>query len=225
MDPPMADLFDFEQFRRLLFDASKTAFLLVQKLHTNESFYFFALNIAPSLGYVFPYSETEEELTFAAQDYLKLGWHPELSVAEARENLRWGTNSKRTYSECGSLFQQVNEFIEPVTGILDSFPPGPWDEFHAFFNRFIEVCIYVLKQLDSEGVFGTGEQRNTIALNIFVGDSTDEQWLEYARELNPDAVYARVVEQKRFARTLEAQLLGTPNSSLPASFDFEPDDL
>jgi len=47
----------------------------------------------------------------------------------------------------------------------------------------------VLKQLDDEGIFGEGEQRKSIVLNILMGDQSDEERMKYAKLLNPSSVY------------------------------------
>jgi hypothetical protein len=202
----MAESFDFEQFRNLLYEASRAAFLEIQRTHAYETFYFFALNIEPLFGYIFPFSNTEETLSYMAENFLAPGYHPNLSLDEAREIVRWGTDDAPLHHEGTEHFGRVNQFLEPVTGILMGFPDGPWDEFNAFHNRLVGVCIDVLKRLDSEGTFGVGERRNTRLVNIFVGDLTDEQWLNYASELNPDVVYERAVAQLEFGRNLEKRL-------------------
>jgi hypothetical protein len=198
--------FDFEQFHNLLYEASRTAFLDIQRTHENETFYFFAMNIEPLFGYIFPFSNTEETLTYMAEKFLAPGYHPNLSLDEAREIVRWGTIDAPLHHEGMTFFEEVNKFLEPVTEILMGFPNDPWDEFEAFHNLLVGVCIDVLKRLDAEGIFGTRERRNTILVNIFVGDLTNEQWLKYARELNPDVVYERVATHLEFARNLETRL-------------------
>jgi hypothetical protein len=45
--------------------------------------------------------------------------------------------------------------------------------------------------LDSENIFGAGEQRNAITLNILMGDQSDEEMRKYAKLLNPATVYER----------------------------------
>ena len=59
----------------------------------------------------------------------------------------------------------------------------------------IDVCIRVLKRLDAEGVFGAGERREGIVLNVLMGDQSDEERLKYAKLLNPASVYARFQEE------------------------------
>ncbi|MBI5035015.1 MAG: DUF4303 domain-containing protein [Chloroflexi bacterium] len=202
----MGDNLDFQLFHNLLYEASRTAFLDIQRTHENETFYFFALNIEPLFGYIFPFSNTEETLTSMAENFLVPGYHPNLSLAEAREIVRWGTIDAPLHHEGMTFFEKVNKFLEPVTEILMEFPHDPWDEFEAFHSRLVGVCIDVLKQLDAEGIFGAGDRRNAILVNIFVGDVTDEQWLKYARELNLDVVYERVATHLEFVRNLEMRL-------------------
>jgi len=48
-----------------------------------------------------------------------------------------------------------------------------------------------LKRLDSENVFGAGEQRDAITLNILMGDQSDDEMRKYAKLLNAASVYER----------------------------------
>jgi hypothetical protein len=58
----------------------------------------------------------------------------------------------------------------------------------------ITAACSAIKELEGEGVFGTGEHRNAITLYIEGGD-VDREWiLKWAKKLNPPAVY------KRFAK-------------------------
>ncbi len=220
----MEEPFDFEHFRSLLYEASRAAFPHVQRTHEGGKFYHFALSISPELGYVYPFSNTEEELTFVAQKFLAPGWHPGLSLEEAREIVRWGSDNNHLRHADAEFFEGVNEFLKPVPGILHRFPMDPWDQFRAFCDRFIGVCIDVLRQLDSEGVFGTGIRRNTAVVNIWVGDLTDERWLRYARQLNPDVVYERLERHLEFVRNLEQRLWAAKQASPPLSSEFWPND-
>jgi hypothetical protein len=221
---PMGEPFDFEHFRSLLCEASRAAFPHIQRTHQGEKFYHFALNIPPELGYVSPFSSTEEALTFAAQKFLAPGWHAGVSLEQAREIIRWGSDANNVHPVGAELFERVNEFVERVPGILYDMPTETWDEFQAFCSRFIGVCIDVLKELDSEGVFGTGVRRNTVVVSIWRGDLDDETWLSYGRRINPEVVCERLERHLHSTRNFELRLSENNPASPPPLLEFWPND-
>jgi hypothetical protein len=186
----MADEFDFGKFHELLYSASKSAFINIQHLHKNEQFYIFALYTCGDLAYVIPTSSTEEGLTVAAQKYSTIKYYQGFSIEQLRERLRWSPCDSPLHTNGEEYFAEVNDFVAKVPVILDAIPTEEsWQEFNSFVDRFIDVCITVLKQLDDEGVFGEGEQRSSIVLNILMGDQSDEERMKYAKLLNPSSVY------------------------------------
>jgi hypothetical protein len=81
--------------------------------------------------------------------------------------------------------------VANISDIIDEFPEDSWDEFDTLVAQFMGVCTEVLKRLDSENLFGEGEQREAITLNILMGDQSDEEMRKYAKLLNPASVYER----------------------------------
>ena len=58
-----------------------------------------------------------------------------------------------------------------------------------------ETCLTVLEELDAEGVFGQGQERAALVINLLMGDQSDAERLERARPLNPPATYARFAQE------------------------------
>ncbi len=86
----MTNSFDFDNFRSLLYNASKAAFLAIQNVHLNEHFYSFALVTSGDMAYVFPTASSEEGLTLAAQKYFDDGkWGKGKTLQQLRDELRW----------------------------------------------------------------------------------------------------------------------------------------
>jgi hypothetical protein len=186
----MAEEFDFEKFYELLYAASKSAFASIQHSHKNEGFYLFALYTCGDLAYVLPTSSTEEGLTLAAQKYSAIKRYQDFSIEQLRERLRWSPCDSPLHTQGEEYFVDVSKSVSDVPLILDSIPiKESWQEFENFVDKFMEICIKVVKQLDIEGAFGEGERRNSIVLNILMGDQSDEERLKFAKLLNPSSVY------------------------------------
>jgi hypothetical protein len=56
------------------------------------------------------------------------------------------------------------------------------------------ICIEVLKRMDAEGAFGTGPERERVVLGICYigGDNSQEEFLGWAKQVNPSSVYKRL---------------------------------
>jgi hypothetical protein len=188
----MTDTFDFQKLYDLVYVASKAAFVSIQHAHENESFYVFALYTTGDLAFIVPTTSTEEGLTIAAQKYSKLNNYRNFSLEELREDLRWSPCDSPLHGEGEEYFVEVNNFVSNVPLILDAIPTEEsWSEFNDFVDRFLGVCINVLKQLDNEVIFGEGEKRNSAVINILMGDQSDQERLKFAKILNPSSIYNR----------------------------------
>ena len=189
----MTNSFDFDTFRSLLYTASKAAFSGIQNAHANEHFYSFALVTSGDMAYVYPTASTEEGLTQAAQKYIDKGnkGGQGKTLQQLRDELRWSLGESYLNMEDNTYFEAVNALVANISDIIDEFPKDSWDEFNTFVAQFMGVCTEVLKRLDSENLFGDGEQRDAITLNILMGDQSDEEMRKYAKLLNPASVYER----------------------------------
>ena len=67
----------------------------------------------------------------------------------------------------------------------DDYPPDPEVE------KVFEIILHVLKELDGEGLFGTGAEREQRVLSIWEGDQSNLDRYAFAKALNPAAVAAR----------------------------------
>jgi hypothetical protein len=184
--------FDFEKFYELLYIASKNAFTSIQLAHKDERFYVFALFTCGDLVYIIPSSSTEEGLTQVAHKYFNdyQKYYKGFSIEQLRELLRWSPCDSPLQGEGEEYFTELNKLVSIVPNIICEIPhEESWDKFDNFVNKFLGVCVKVLRQLDSEGIFGEGEKRNSVVLNILMGDQGDEERLKYAKMLNPSSVY------------------------------------
>ncbi len=179
---------DFERFESGLLTASREAFLAVQRDHPDETFYAFALYKSPLLEYVLPTSNSEEGLAKAIDkhrhDYAARGW--KFDESRMLLSLRWEFPATWFYYSYGQeAFDPVNnQLLE--TGYLGHVFKE--DDLLQLLKYADEIMCRVLTQLDSEGLFGTGVQRNRVVLCIKMGD--DVPRFENVQRLNPPDAYA-----------------------------------
>jgi hypothetical protein len=64
-------------------------------------------------------------------------------------------------------------------------------------DRAFETMIQVLADLDSERLFGRGEEREAITLMIWITDSSlaEDWWAKSVKQLNPVKVYERFISE------------------------------
>ena len=183
--------FDFRTFRALLAEAAHTAFVEVQRKYADEHFYAFALYTSGEIGYVVPTANTEEGLARVASRYVSDGYGPDLQAVAAE--LRWNPDDWAYHLEGAELFEAVNNMLVDVPArLFELYRAGTvWlsDAMHAEFECSL---VGVLQELDQEGVFGRGEARRRVVINLLMGDQSNESRLANAGRLNPPDVWERL---------------------------------
>ena len=118
--------------------------------HPGEYFYGYVLFTSPLLEYIVPSFSSEESLNRVATE-------------SSYNYLRWSPDEWEYYLENESFFDSVQKVI------LDLDQETSYQDTEAR-NRRWNVIIETLLELDSEGLFGTGEIRNKLTVNIMWGD-------------------------------------------------------
>jgi hypothetical protein len=208
--------FDYDNFYVKLLEASRKAFDQLQQSYENENFYLLGLFTDAenmSIGIV---GYSEEKLVEVAQKYLAADQskpserqdYAGLDVEEIKIYLRYQLGSDAYFcpSEFESLFAEINNSLV--------------DRFHALFEiwsvanklgdnqvlqelanedeKFVKVCCGVLRQLDSEYIFGEGKERERIYLTFMNGDLN---WSNKSyRDLNPKIVIERDLNEFEIAK-------------------------
>jgi uncharacterized protein DUF4303 len=191
-------VFDYSDFYERLLLASREGFQLLKDRHTNETFYCFAFYSHGSGSFLYPAASTEEGLTRAAQRYIDthLERYGKFTLAEMRTRLRHSIADSPLNDSTLMLpvFQEICDLAEArSTGLFevwsrlsDKFGDDKAFELVEPHDRqFLETCFAVLRQLETEGMFGTPQHRERVILNFLTGDQSTEELLTYAAALNP----------------------------------------
>lgn len=99
---------------------------------------------------------------------------------------RWGTAEWWYEAEGGEHFAPASALLEELSAAASERDAYPEFRAHAFAALTGALC-----ELDREGVFGTGPERDRVTVFASLSDSRDAWWLreESARLANPPAVY------------------------------------
>lgn len=174
----MAKRIPSQRIRKAVTLAAKTAFTAIRQSHPRETFYVYGLMTNDAAQYLFPVCNTEEGLKKTAKKYKQEG-HPEHGVDE----LRWSFGDWAYADEGEEPFEEVNAILAEYT----DFDDVDDDEVEKRVERIMEAVVAGLKDLNDEGFFGTGDERNKVAVMI-VGDLDSGLTQEWMRQFNPPAV-------------------------------------
>ena len=179
------------RFRAALKDAARATFRALKSQHPDERFYAFALYTAGEAEYVLPTANTEEGLARRAEEYARRrGRAPDDGLLAG---LRWSPADWAYHLEGEARFDEVERLLAeaPEPHLLEG------DAYRARVRGVFDACLTTLEELDAEGLFGRGEGRRAVVINLLKGDQDDEERLEWAKRLNPRAVHARLAAELR----------------------------
>lgn len=167
------------ELRFLAVDAARAAFGDLRGSHPAETFYVFALTVAPDGASVAAAANTEEALMRTAERFAADGYGSvESLTSNTPASLRWRV-AEWGYREVGAAdFAEVNAFLagggDPIDGALTG------------------ELVGALRDLNREDFFGWGPERDAVVLLIVTDDPAD--LLELARDVNPATPFARLQE-------------------------------
>jgi hypothetical protein len=156
------------------------AWTLARSMHPDHTPYAFVLYGVEGPSRLWPCILTEESLTQVAQRYLTKGYHDTLD--EARDALRYSIGDSPFVSELEQSIPQADALVEPHGQTLED---------DAGYELLAKAAMSALKELDAQGLFGTGPQRERLLL-VIITDDTQKDWSDLsARRLNPASVFER----------------------------------
>ncbi len=195
---------DFAALRAQIRDAAEKAFAEVRESHPGEQFYAFALYTDDGAMTVEPAANSEE----AYQQKIRQAG---ATSASQQAYYRWETAEWAYEAVGGNHFDGVYDAlnvpdrygagaveatVEPEEDENqegdEAFDEGEEDEeFTAFKGRLIQTMTEALRDLDSAGFFGQGDERRKVTLFVSISDADQSTEIENAsaRKLNPEAVY------------------------------------
>lgn len=155
----------------------------------------------PHLG---PHVLTEESLTQVAQRYVEQGHHETLE--EARKALRYSVADSPHFAELEYRVPTVDALMEPHAEALDE---------DAGFLLLVKAGMQALSDLDAEGLFGTGADRERLLLTVIFADSDRDWTTSSAKRLNPKATFKRFQDETK----IEGRFASCDNLAVVASGD------
>nr|WP_086940539.1 DUF4303 domain-containing protein [Thaumasiovibrio occultus] len=176
---------DFKKLKAKIVRAGRVAFPKIRANHPNETFYFFGLYTSGEYSYLSPTCSTYQGLKDVAEQYQKDDYYKDKSLEYLMDDLKWSPCDSPLHLEAEEEFDCLESEMRKLSEELDSlYNPTDWRAFNAFVNDIENCMIEALSELDSMGVFGTGEVRSQVLVNLVMGDQSDEDRIRFAQRLN-----------------------------------------
>ena len=192
----------------------RAAWLKIHAEHVQHRLYGFGVYTTDSASYLTVTAFSEDTLDATAVAHaaafspggrradlrefaLKMGGTPD-DPALQKQSLRWSPCDSPLHAAVSELLPRSDKMMQELDfegrWALDD-DAGDDDEDDDLPDPEVEevfqVILQVLKELDREGLFGTGAERERLVLSIWQGDQSNQSRHAFAKALNPPAVTAR----------------------------------
>lgn len=184
---------NFDRLQQALYEHGLAAIPRIRSYRPCDSFYSFAFYTSGDFAYAFLTASSYEGLDEAVADYRRKPHYAQQDPDQLRTSLKWSPCDSPLHEFCGGASDDLDE---NMTEVSEAFPDLDDEEAFDEFVRHVErAFIGALRQLDSEGRFGSATERAGIVLSLLMGDQSDEDRIRLASFLNPPAVVATFTKE------------------------------
>ncbi len=167
----------------------------VEKANPGETLYAFLFEISCEGFSAFAAVATEEALARYSKAQLAKVKPIEASdsLAIVQSCMRWAGPEAGWYQDLDSVFDAANDLLSRANA---------QDLYQMFDGSLNEMCLQVLREMDQAGHFGKGKERDRVVLGICYigGDNSDEEFLTWAKKVNPPSVIKRLRQELKQSR-------------------------
>lgn len=199
-----------ELFRRIREELKRTVRLLVAQLrrdHPNDRVYAILFEVDVSGTYAIRVAGSEESLTRLAEKYVAKGYR--VKSGDLRESLRALLRWDAPGDDKDGWYWGDQEDDVEVTRLIDQAVQAGLIEEYGAEQPLRTLCLDALRELDSEGAFGSGHERERILIGTCcceVGFGEDED-MEELSTLNPRRTISRLRRELRAAAAADQALI------------------
>jgi hypothetical protein len=186
-------------------DELRAAWHAFRALPGHERLYGFGVYTTDSASYLTATAFSETGLDTVAAKYRAGKFGRGRDPALLRESLRWSPADSPLHAEGLELLSRSDAIVQELDfegrGDDDGDDDGNDDDLEADDERdpdvqeVFRVAAQALRELDAEGLFGSGDDRERLVLCIWEGDQSNEERYRHARSLNPPSVARRFGEE------------------------------
>jgi hypothetical protein len=192
--------FDVDRFHRELRHATQQSILEMQRKLSGEHLYGVFL-LADRLGAsVALLAQSDEGLERSVCRNMRQ-W------TTKRGNLKTLVATMQRWDSSEDWVCLDNQFVVTNRLLIDVYGSNPDEYFDSGQTRLVHLhCLATLADLDAAGAFGRGKARESVVLNLYFGDQSDDDLLRWAIQVNPFEVYERYSTELQNARAAYQEL-------------------
>ena len=234
----MAEL-DSSLLQSTLHAELRAAWKAVHAAHAGEGVYGFGVLTTDSASTLAVMAFSEKGLDAAVARVLASKRGQGRDPALVRQNLRWSVADSPLHDEGTDLLPESNLLVQELEAEADEddgFDADDADDFDedaefddiedegeeldTLVDEVFELAVEALRDLDEEGVFGSGAAREQLVLGVWKADQSNLERHDFARMLNPPAVARRFGAEMNAGNRAFYQLY-LPEEALPEDDVFE----
>ena len=171
---------NLDTIRNYVREAAKKAFSELRQAYPNDEFYYYVLWTTVVAHRPAPCACSKQGLERTFAQYLS-----DSSDETTPADLRW--------SEADSLYDCfVDEHFTDVAELFNDLG-DPYERSDELNHSIFESIVLAMSDLDNEGFFGEGTEREKVVINVTMpGDESEDELVERARRLNPKSALAQL---------------------------------
>jgi hypothetical protein len=183
---------DFQLFEDQLYIHGLAAMRKIRRLRPNDTFYSFAFFTSGDFVYMAMTASSYEGLSEAVSRYKEMEHFQQYDIEEIRRLLKWSPADSPLHTECGGIIEPLQSIMNQVRDELYEVPfdEDDWTEFELYVAQLEEAIANALRRIDAEGLFGSGDERKRVVVNLLMG----ERRIEFARRVNPPESVKMLIE-------------------------------
>ena len=174
----------------------RQAWATVRAGHAAEGLYGFGVYTTDESSYLMVTAFSEAGLDAALARCLGGKYGTGKDPEQLRATLRWSPCDSPLHEIGATLLPESDELVQVLDPALaDETGNDDEDEDDEAFDprvlKVFELVIQALQEMDAEGQFGVGAERDALVLGLWKGDQSNGERYAYARQLNPVGVARR----------------------------------
>ena len=214
----------------------RDAWRALQAAHAGEGLYGFGVVTTDSASELSVTAFSEAGLDAAVATALASKRGKGRDPALVRQNLRWSLVDSPLHEEGVDLLPEANLLVQELDAEADEedeFDADDFDEDAGFdevddegetldtlVDEVFEIAVEALQDMDEEGLFGNGAERERLVLCVWKADQSHLERYDFAKMLNPSAIAKRFGDEMNEGNRAFYKLY-LPDEELPEDDVFE----
>ena len=178
---------DFKLFEDKLYFDGIEAFKKIRKSRPDDHYYCFAFFTSGEFGYMAATASTYEGLEDVANQYKQMEFYRHRELDQLKHQLKWSPVDSPLHTGYGGIIKPLQPFMDQISQELEDVPvvDNDWSKFDQYVTQVESAVENALRRIDADGIFGIGNERKSIIVNLLMGDQDDQSRIKFAKRVNP----------------------------------------